>query len=472
MLENLINYICICALLAITIVVGYVFFKKPDFPFKTIFGLLVLLIILFSISNISHTYSETIYDYIRIASSIILIIIVAYFIYNINEILLIKTPKQLEKSAKDIDNILLSAREREALFRTLVNNNPDMISLINTNLEIEFVNDAICKYSNMPREFFIGKRAEELGTNQPGEIEYYENIRRSLGTGDIINYESTGWYDPSLFFQHTIVPLKDAKNETNSVLSIIKDITSQKQIEKSQKKIIHELEVISEQLLYQNMQLQDFANITSHNLRSPVTNINSLVEMFEKESNVEMKQEIFDKIKTVSLRLSVTVNDLIETIKLKKNFKKELEVVFFEQQLLHVMSSIQAEIADKNASVSYKFEMDKINYPKIYLESIFLNLLTNALKYKHPDRNPEIVFETYKSGNYVVLTCKDNGLGMDLKKNGKKLFGLNNTFHTNKDAKGIGLYITKNQIESMGGSITAKSELGVGTTFQISFVAK
>ena len=106
------------------------------------------------------------------------------------------------------------------------------------------------------------------------------------------------------------------------------------------------------------------------------------------------------------------------------------------------------------------------------MDSIIHNLLTNAVKYKHPDRNPIISVNTKKEGNKIVLSVKDNGIGIDLRKNGDKLFGMYKTFHANDDARGIGLYITKNQIEAMGGNILVYSEVDKGTTFKVYFNEK
>src|SRR5690606_7766420 len=109
----------------------------------------------------------------------------------------------------------------------------------------------------------------------------------------------------------------------------------------------------------------------------------------------------------------------------------------------------------------------EIEYNLAYLESILLNFLTNAIKYKHPDRIAEIEFVTsYENGN-LVLEVKDNGIGIDLRRNGDKIFGMYKTFHNNKDAQGIGLFITKNQIEAMGGRVSVQSEVGRGSVFKV-----
>ncbi|OCC28252.1 Histidine kinase [Leptospira interrogans serovar Canicola] len=104
------------------------------------------------------------------------------------------------------------------------------------------------------------------------------------------------------------------------------------------------------------------------------------------------------------------------------------------------------------------------------MESILLNFLTNAVKYRHPDRVPEITLNAERQENRLILSIKDNGLGIDMKKYGDKLFGMYKTFHNNKDAKGIGLFITKNQVEAMGGKIEVESRLNNGTTFRIIFL--
>ncbi|MDO7743936.1 MAG: ATP-binding protein, partial [Pedobacter sp.] len=101
---------------------------------------------------------------------------------------------------------------------------------------------------------------------------------------------------------------------------------------------------------------------------------------------------------------------------------------------------------------------------------IILNLLTNALKYKSPDRQLEIDLSFYQSGRYKVLIFKDNGLGIDLDAQGDKIFGMYKTFHGNADAKGMGLFIVKSQIEALGGKIEVESRLNESTTFKVYFV--
>jgi signal transduction histidine kinase len=108
-----------------------------------------------------------------------------------------------------------------------------------------------------------------------------------------------------------------------------------------------------------------------------------------------------------------------------------------------------------------------IKYNPAYLESILFNFISNALKYSSDERIPEIHLDAFWEQDRPVLICKDNGLGIDLEKNGAKLFGMYKTFHGNKDAKGIGLFMTRNQVEAMHGKIEVESQLGIGTSFKI-----
>jgi signal transduction histidine kinase len=178
-----------------------------------------------------------------------------------------------------------------------------------------------------------------------------------------------------------------------------------------------------------------------------------------------------DKFYEVANQLANTVQNLSEVVNINQSSEIQKDEIRFETLLQNLMTSLITQITEIEADVKYDFSRcEKICYPPIYLESILLNLLTNALKYSSPNRRPEITFTSYKQENgLIILECKDNGLGIDLKKYGSKVFALNKTFHDNPDARGIGLFITKHQIRSLGGSIAVESEPDKGSTFTIKF---
>ncbi|HLN93998.1 MAG TPA: CHASE3 domain-containing protein [Flavobacterium sp.] len=233
---------------------------------------------------------------------------------------------------------------------------------------------------------------------------------------------------------------------------------------------IHMQRKMTHKMAMQNRQLNDFANITSHNLRSPAANISSLVDIVNENSTIDDYRTVFEMLKKVSVNLNETLNELIDVLHIKNNTGIEREQVALSDMCRHVCATLQGQILEKGAEITSDFERAPvIRFPKIYAESILQNLVSNALKYSHPDRKPVIEIRTEKLTHYVKLTVKDNGLGIDLSKYGHKIFGMRQIFHRNADAKGIGLFMTKTQVEALGGKITVESDGQSGTTFIVHF---
>lgn len=237
-----------------------------------------------------------------------------------------------------------------------------------------------------------------------------------------------------------------------------------------QDKIIQEN--LMDELTFQNQQLNDFASITSHNLRSPASNISSLVASVEDDSTIDDYKMLFEMLKKVAQNLNESLNQLMEVLHIKRNKLIERETVAFQSILNKTIDSLQGEIHRSDAVITGDFnKVPEILYSRIYLDSIFHNLVSNALKYRDPNRKPEIRVWTEKKGGHIYLQVSDNGLGIDMARHGHKLFGMHQIFHNHPEAKGVGLFMTKTQIESMKGRITVESEVGKGTTFTVMFGA-
>ena len=228
---------------------------------------------------------------------------------------------------------------------------------------------------------------------------------------------------------------------------------------------------LAKRLSHQNEQLASFAHIVSHNLRSHVGNLNSLLHL-NKIASANEKEGLFEMFEKVAQHLSTTLNDLIESLRIKEDISKERHVIYFEQVLKKTKEVLASQILESNAIITNSFKILSMQYPGIYLESIFLNLLSNAIKYRAEEQPLYIHVETYLINGELILKIEDNGVGIDLEKYGDKLFGFYKTFHALKDSKGIGLFITKTQVETMGGSIEVESELSKGTTFFVIFNKK
>jgi PAS domain S-box-containing protein len=315
----------------------------------------------------------------------------------------------------------------------------------------------------LPEE--VAKRREELSAEYGYPV---EGFRAFVHKAEMEGSEKHEWTfvrkdGSTLIVEFLITTIRDENGTITGYLGMAIDISDLKKAKEN-------VEILADQLQKQNDKLLNFAHITSHNLRSPVSNLNSLLHFYKESPSQEDKEMLFTKFETVINHLTSTLNELIEVLKIQEDVSKVRETVFFENIFTKTQEILTGNIMETHAIVTGNFsKAESIEYPKTYLESIMLNLLSNAMKYKSPDRAPEIHFQTEVINGQIILTASDNGLGIDLKKHGHKLFGLNKTFHKHAEAKGVGLFITKTQIEAMGGTISAQSEVGKGTTFTIVF---
>jgi len=221
----------------------------------------------------------------------------------------------------------------------------------------------------------------------------------------------------------------------------------------------------------QNKRLQNFAYIVSHNLRSHTGNMQFMVNLFDQTDTEDDRKEIFSHIKSISTSLNTTIEHLSEIVKMQAEIGKERKMLTFEDSLKSVLSVLQSNIKASGARIDYDFsEVSEVFYIPAYLESIFQNMITNSIKYRDPDRKPLIKIRSAKIRHHIYLYFEDNGLGIDLDKYGDLVFGMYKTFHHNPDAKGIGLFMTRNQVEALGGTIDVDSTVDVGTTFTVKLV--
>ena len=232
-----------------------------------------------------------------------------------------------------------------------------------------------------------------------------------------------------------------------------------------------ELQEITRELRKTNSELEKFAYITSHNLRAPVVNLMSLTDMQAEETlSPELNEEINHKIHYCVKQLDSTLNDLIEIVASKSGNQVHKENLDLQTELDIIVRSIEKQVNDSGAQIDTNFsEIKGIHFPKRFLHSILINLLTNSIKYRSDKRKLIISLKTRFKKDHTILYFSDNGLGMDMNKFGNKIFGLYQRFHNKIDGKGLGLYIIKSQIESLDGNIEVDSMPDVGTTFKISF---
>ncbi|WAC02889.1 ATP-binding protein [Lacinutrix neustonica] len=170
----------------------------------------------------------------------------------------------------------------------------------------------------------------------------------------------------------------------------------------------------------------------------------------------------------MSASLNKTIQNLHQIVSVQSKKDTHVEKLNVSQFIDSTLKLLDVVISESKATIINKINPKLyIYYNSAYLESIMQNLISNAIKYKHPDRNPLVVITSQFSNGNIIFKFSDNGLGIDLEKYGQDIFELYKTFHHNKDAEGVGLYLIKNQIESFGGKISIESEVNVGTTFTV-----
>lgn len=356
-------------------------------------------------------------------------------------------------------------KENEQLLYTLINNIPLNIYVKNLDSKKILVNKAECEYLGKSPKELIGKSDFDLYDTEIAKIsrdedlEVIRTLKPILGK-ETISIKKNG---ETTNFLTSKIPLFNYDGNVNGLIGISMDITALKKKEDQLRNLINITSV-------QNKKLINFAHIVSHNLRSHSANFSMLLEFLINEKDETEKENIVKMLSQASNRLLETLDNLNEVVDINTNMDLEKKPLNLHESLTKVLQSLAA-LLDKN-QVKIVNHVDKelcVSANSSYLNSIIINLITNAIKYRSPKRNPIITLNAQKHEREVVFSVSDNGLGIDMERYGGKIFGLYKTFHNNKDAKGLGLYIIRNQIEAMGGSITANSEVDKGTIFNVYF---
>lgn len=254
-----------------------------------------------------------------------------------------------------------------------------------------------------------------------------------------------------------------ASDKDEVIFAIAKNITSKKKEE------IDRINHISK-LSSKNKNLKNLSYTTSHDLRAPIDNILSVINLIDTNQLNQENKYLLELIKTSTKNLKTNLNSFIDDLRSQQASKTKIEIVDFNECLTEGIFPIKNLMKASKLVVKTDFsEVQNVTFSKTYLESIFLNLVSNAIKYARPNVTPEVFIYTKIEDGIVQLFVQDNGLGFDLEKSKNKIFKLHQTFHENKDSKGIGLYLVNIHVTSLGGTITLDSEENKGSTFIITF---
>ena len=235
-----------------------------------------------------------------------------------------------------------------------------------------------------------------------------------------------------------------------------------------------ELEHANQELVQQNNQLEQFAFIAAHNLRSPLARILGLAHLLEFPTDTNDSSNdssaVIKRMVDATKDLDHVIRDLNTILDVKKH-TSNLTDIDLSTALTRVTKTLEREIDETQATVHADFSAaSHVHAVPPYIESILFNLLSNAIKYRKPGHPPRITVRTFvEDDDYVVMRVSDNGLGIDLEKHGSSIFSLYKRFHLHTEGRGLGLYLIKTQMTAVGGHVKVESTPGEGTTFILHF---
>ena len=359
---------------------------------------------------------------------------------------------------------MMLTKSQESFFGAFENSDTGMAIVSITGKWIK-INASLCSSLGYTEEELLKLTFQQI--THPEDLQNDIDLLNQTIVGEIPSYQmGKRYFHKNGSIVHGILTVTAVKNINGKILhfiSQITDITPQIENEKKLKRLV---DITSEQ----NESLLNFAHIVSHNLRSHSSNLAMLTNFLVKEKSDEERQNLLGMLRGASDSLNETILHLNEVVQVKVGSLEKMKSINLYEAIKNVEKNLNLLIQEKGAILEINVpENLTVSGIQAYIDSIVLNLVSNSLKYSSPDRKPLIQINSEIQEEGVVLSFKDNGLGIDLEKHREKLFGMYKTFHRNKDAKGIGLFITKNQIEAMNGTIEVESAVDAGSTFKLHF---
>jgi PAS domain S-box-containing protein len=373
--------------------------------------------------------------------------------------------KAVKRKTREQREALEALSSSEDKYRTLVEQASDGIVICNPELRFVQANSAALTLLGYTNEELTGLRLTDLlaidKTDEPLRLQELQTDQT------LLSERAAKRKDGSVI----TIEIRSNKLSNGNYLGFVRDISERKNQEAEKEKRAAEREMLIYELTNTNRELKQFSYITSHNLRAPVTNLLAITRLIDITTIADPEtRQLIQGFTTSTHQLNETLDDLVKILIIKENTTKSLETVSFDEVFQHTRESIRFIIEKAGAVIRTDFSACReISFNRSYMESLFMNLVTNSIKFAYPGRRPEIDIYTEISDGQPRLVFKDNGSGFDMAKIKGRLFGLHQRFHSHPDGKGVGLYLVHSQVTSLGGSIDAYSQVGMGTTFVIRF---
>lgn len=247
----------------------------------------------------------------------------------------------------------------------------------------------------------------------------------------------------------------------DKVIAMITDITDSV-------KNLNQIKALLRKEEEQNLRLINFTHIVSHNLRTHTANMLGLLTLVEMEQPELFDYEYLKLIKESSDHLEETISHLNQILDINLEMGENITEIRLKPVLTGIINHLSLQAKEAEVTIEDQTPDDLLVHAvPAYLDSIVLNMLTNAIKFRSEERDSYLKVSSRVTDSDVIISFEDNGLGIDLDRYGSKLFGMYRTFHKVKNSKGLGLFISRYQAEAMGGRIEVNSTPGKGTTFYI-----
>lgn len=228
----------------------------------------------------------------------------------------------------------------------------------------------------------------------------------------------------------------------------------------------------NEELTKTNKDLDNFVYTASHDLKAPIVNLEGLITLVKKKVSSKIQEDekhLLTLMETSINKFKNTIHDLTEITKINKKINEDIQLVFFNEVLEDVKEDLSSFIQETGTEFKSDFQVPDIYFSKLNFKSVVYNLISNAIKYRSPDRTPVIEIQTFKEENFCVLCIKDNGLGFDIRQK-EKIFSMFRRLHSHVEGTGLGLYIVKRLVEDAGGKVEVDSIINEGSEFRIYFL--
>lgn len=392
-----------------------------------------------------------------------------------------KVEDRIKELTEIIHQVRKSAQEQQK-FSALVEKSVNFISIADLEGNIIYLNNGGMK--------LVGIDSKEEANKTKINDYFFEDELKFVKTNPYVANDYTDRFSGEFTLKHfksgqpipvflNAFHIEDPiSGQILALANVSNDLTDQKRKEEEMNSSREQLESHcteltkkNEDLSKTNMDLDNFVYTASHDLKSPIANLEGLLLAIRKpleQKLTEKEKQILTMMQNSIHKLNDTINALVEITKTQRSLKESKELVSISEVFDEVRLEIERLILESKAHITLDLAVENILYAKVNLHSIVYNLLSNAIKYRDPTRPLQIFVSTRRQDENVVLAIQDNGLGIPVTQLGE-LFGMFRRFHSHVEGTGIGLYIIKRVVENNKGRIEVDSDEGKGTCFKVYF---